>query len=286
MKKSISILFLALFLIFPGTSFARNSPRDYLPLDPGTFFLALYYDHQFGNDYYKDGQKKNRTTNYTGNVSIIRPVYFTQIGPFTIDPQLILPVGELALKNDQSSGIGDATLAATIWFINNKEGKFYLGYSPFFTIPTGQYDRDNSINLGANRWATKQEVCIAKGFGDRTWLEVAVNAQFYSDNTNAAGLDNRKVTSSKDPGFGAETHLSYNLTKDLFGSLDYYYAGGGETTLDSVRQEDWASTHTAGITFAYMLNPTTQLMSHFDSDIAVANGIRTSTFGLRLGFIF
>lgn len=286
MKKAIYGMLFAFLLAFPVNSFARNSPRDYIPLDPGTFFLALYYDHQFGNDLYKDWNKKNRTTNYTGNVSIIRPVYFTQIGPFTIDPQILLPVGEVALKGDQSSGIGDATLAATIWFINNKEGKLYLGYSPFFTLPTGQYDRDSPINLGANRWATKQEICIAKGFGDRTWLEVAGNVQFYSDNTNASGTDNRKVTSSRDPSFGAETHLSYNLTKDLFGSLDYYFAAGGETTLDGVRQKDWASTHTAGVTFAYMLNSTTQLMSHFDTDIAVANGIRTSTFGVRLGFIF
>ncbi len=286
MKNTICVWAVVSCLIFPSLSFARNSPRDYIPLDPGTFFLALYYDHQFGNDYYRNGSKKNHSTNYTGNISIIRPVYFTQIGPFTIDPQLILPVGEATLLNEQSSGIGDATLAATIWFINNKESKFIFAYSPFLTIPTGQYDRDSSVNLGANRWATKHELCIAKGFGDRTWLEVAVNAQFYFDNYNAPGPDNRKVTSSKDPNFGGETHLSYNLTKDLFGSLDYYFNAGGETILDGARLNDWVSTHTGGVTFAYMLNPTTQLMVHFDTDLAVYNGIRTSTFGLRLGFIF
>lgn len=285
MKCTICAWTLIACLIFPSLAMA-NSPRDYIPLDPGTFFLALYYNHYFGNDLYVKGEKKNRTTNYTGNISILRPVYYTNLGPFTIDPQLLLPVGEVSLSGEQSSGIGDATLAATIWFINNKETKFILAYTPFLTIPTGQYDRESSVNLGANRWATKHELCVAKGFGDRTWLEVAVNAQFYFDNYNALGPNGNKVTASKEPTLGTETHLSYNFTKEFFGSLDYYYAYGGETILDGTRLNDWVSTHTAGVTFAYMLNPRTQIMTNFNTDAAVYNGVRTSTFGVRLGFIF
>jgi Protein involved in meta-pathway of phenol degradation len=286
MKHILCIWTLIVGLLFPGLSLAGNSPRDYIPLDPGTGFLALYYDHGFGNELYSKGSKKNRTTNLVTNVSILRPVYFTQIGPFTIDPQFLLPFGEATLSNDQSSGVGDLTLAATVWFINNKENKFIFAYTPFLTIPTGQYDRDSSVNLGANRWATKHEICVVKGFGDRTWLEVAVNAQFFFDNDNAAGDNNRKVTASKRPVFGGETHLSYDFTKEFFGSVDYYYANGGETSLDGVWQNDWVSTHTAGVTFAYMLTKQLQFMTHFNTDLAVYNGIRTSTFGVRLGFIF
>ncbi len=285
MRRVFCASTLIVSLVFPGLALA-NSPRDYIPLDPGTFFLALYYNHSFGNDLYVKGEKKNRTTNYIGNVSILRPVYYTQLGPFTIDPQLLLPIGEVSLPGEQSSGIGDATFAATIWFINNKETRFIFAYTPFLTVPTGQYDRESVINLGANRWATKHEVCIAKGFGDRTWLEVAVNAQFYFDNYNALGPEGNKVTSSKDPTFGGEAHLSYDLTKEFFGSADYYYMYGGETILDGARQNDWGSTHTVGVTFAYMLNPRTQVMTNFNTDAAVYNGIRTSTFGVRLGFIF
>jgi hypothetical protein len=285
MRYKFSVLLLLAVMLMPGRVLANNA-RDYLPLDPGTFFMALYYEHGFGNEYYHNGSKKNNKTNLITNVSLIRPVYFTQIGPFTIDPQLILPVGELSLPDNQSSGIGDLTLAATIWFINNKESKFILAYTPYFTLPTGQYDRDNGINLGANRWSTKQEITIAKGFGDKTWLEVTFNGQFYTDNNNAPGADNRKVTSSKDPNFGGEAHLSYNFTPAFFGSMDYYCLFGGRTKLDGERQDDEASTHTVGATFAYMLTPSTQLMTYFKTDAAVYNGVRTSTIGLRLGLIF
>jgi cbb3-type cytochrome oxidase subunit 1 len=80
--------------------------------------------------------------------------------------------------------------------------------------------------------------------------------------------------------------LSYNFTKDFFGSFDYFYLYGGETKLDGTRQKDWVDTHTLGLTFAYMLNPPTQLMINGKTDAGVFNGIRTSSFGVRLGFIF
>lgn len=285
MKRGMTVALLVGFLLASGQAFANNA-RDYIPLDPGTFFLALYYNHTFGNEYYSKGSKKSNSTNLVGNVSVLRPVYFTQIGPFTIDPQILLPIGELTLSGNQSSGIGDATFAATIWFVNNKENKFIFAYTPFLTAPTGQYDRESAINLGASRWATKHEICIAKGFGDRTWLELSGYAQFFFDNNNALGTNGNRVTSSRDPQFGAEAHLSYNFTKEFFGSLDYIFTGGGRTILDGKAQNDWASTHNVGVSFAYMLTSNMQLMSAFSTDAAVQNGIRTSNIMVRLGFIF
>lgn len=285
MRKILCLGGLLACLLAPNTALA-NSPRDYLPLDPGTFFVAFYYDHYFGNDYYSKGKKVSGKTDYYANVSVIRPVYFTNIGPFTIDPQLLIPVGEANLVGNASGGIGDITAAATVWFVNNKEHKFIFAYTPFLTAPTGRYDAESAVNFGSNRWSTKHEICLAKGLGDRAWLEVAVNATFFFDNNDARDADNRTVTSSKEPVFGGETHLSYNFTKDFFGSFDYYYANGGETKLDGIKQEDWIDTHTLGLTFAYMLNPHTQIMINGKTDAAVYNGIMTSSFGARLAFIF
>jgi hypothetical protein len=285
MKRGMTVVLLVGVILFSSRAFANNA-RDYIPLDPGMFFLALYYNHSFGNEYYSKGSKKSNSTNYVGNVSVLRPVYYTQLGPFTIDPQLLLPFGEVSLSGNQSSGIGDATLASTIWFINNKENRFIFAYTPFLTIPTGQYDREGVINLGSNRWATKHELCVAKGFGDRTWLELSGYAQFFFNNDNALGTNGNRVTSSKDPLFGAEAHLSYDFTKEFFGSLDYIFTGGGRTTLDGKEQNDWASTHNVGVSCAYMVTPHAQVMTAFSTDAATYNGIRTSTIMVRLGYIF
>lgn len=285
MKHSIRILALVALLALPTLAQA-NSPRDYLPLDPGSFFFALYYDHYFGNDLYSKGDKVSSAAQYYANVSVFRGVYYTNLGPFTIDPQIIFPFGEANLTGHDSAGIGDATFASTIWFVNNKENRFIFAYTPFLTAPTGRYDRDSVVNLGSNRWSTKHELCIAKGLGDSAWLEISAYMQFYFDNTNALGSNNNRVTATKDPNVGAEAHLSYDFTKQFFGSFDYYYLYGGENRIDGVRQKDWADTHTLGVTFAYMLNPHTQIMVNGKTDAGVFNGIMTHSFGARLGFIF
>lgn len=287
MKRILAAFFLMALL--SGSAFANNA-RDYLPLPPDTFFLALYYNHISGSDVYSDGNKVATSADFEGNLSIIRPVYFTQLGSFTIDPQFLLPVGELSFdiggNHMSSSGIGDLTLAATIWFVNNQEDKFIFAYTPFLTLPSGEYERESGINLGAHRWATKHELCVAKGFGDKTWLEVSSYTQFYSDNKDALGLDGSKVTSEKDPTFGAEAHLSYDFTKQFFGALNYIYTFGGETTLDDEEMDDSLSTHNLGVTFAYMLTPNMQLMTDFNTDLYVENGVKTTTAMVRLGFIF
>lgn len=285
MRKTLCLWALAALLL-PASLSLANSPRDYLPLDPGSVFVAFYYDHYFGNDYYHKGKKVSGSINYYANVGVFRAVYYTSLGPFTIDPQVIVPFGEADLEKNPSGGLGDATFASTIWFINNKEHTFIFAYTPFLTAPTGRYDPNSPVNFGSNRWATKHELCIAKGLGERAWLEVSGYVQFYFDNNDARDADNRTATSTKDPTFGGETHLSYNFTKELFGSFDYFYTNGGETRLHGKRQKDWVDTHTLGLSFAYMLNPHTQIMINGKTDAAVFNGIMTSSFGARLGFIF
>ncbi len=285
MKRSILSCAVVGALMFSGHAYANNA-RDYIPLEPGSYFLGLYYNHTGADDYYLDGDKVNSSMDYTGNVSILRPVYYTSIGSITLDPQLLLPIGEASLADDQSSGLGDATVAATIWFVNNKESKFIFAYTPFITMPTGDYDENSSVNLGANRWAHKHEFCVAKGFGETTWLEVSAYAQFFTDNDDVIGADNAKVELSQEMVYGAEAHLSHNFTPEFFTSLDYIYTGGGETSLNDADQNNELSTHNVGVTFAYMITPSVQLMTNFNTDVSVDAGLKTTTFMGRLGFIF
>jgi len=281
---------LAACLLFPSLAMATggNSPRDYAcPLDPGTFFFATYYNHAWGTDFYRHGQYQNGSTRLYSNVGIARPVYFTQIGPFTADPQMLLPFGVVDLNNKEMGGVGDPILAATVWFINDRENGVVLGWTPFVWVPIGTYDRKNSgISLGSNRWSTKQEVCVAKRFGDRVWLEVAGSIRMFTDNPDANDANNRSTSSSKNPIFATESHLSVDVTSKLMVSADYYYQYGGETSLHGAWQRDWVNDHTLGFTAAYMLASNVQLMAHFNTDLAVHNGVRTNEIGTRLAFWF
>ena len=287
MKRLLLLGLLCLCLASPGPARAgTTNARDYVPLEPGTTVINLYYQHGFGNELYASDHKISDQANLTSNVSIFRPIHYMQLGPFTIDPQAVIPFGEVELNGERSSGLGDITVLSTIWFINDKANKFFFAYSPYLTLPSGQYRRENLVNLGANRWSTKHELAVGKGFGDAFWVELIANAEFFTDNTNALGTNARATTSTKDPLFGTEFHASYNVTKDLVVAGDYYFSSGGENTLDGVRQNDRTCTHTVGASFFYMLNQQMQLMLDYKLPLATQNGIKTNSFTVRLAYLF
>lgn len=280
MKKICSFALL-LLLLGPAPLLASNA-RDYIPLPTGTTLVTLYASHVFGDDLYVDHDKVATNMDLEATMGILRPIHYMMLGPFLIDPQAIIPVGDISLGGEHSSGVGDITLAATIWFIDNRESKFFWAYTPFLTLPTGAYDEDDPVNMGANRWATKHEMCLGKGFEDSVWLEWVTAVEFYGDNDDAPG----DVTLSKEPVLTSEVHLSYDFTKTVFGSVDYYLAYGGETELDGHDQNDRTTTHTLGCSLATMLTETCQLMLDYKRDMAVENGIRTDVLQARLGFVF
>lgn len=287
MRKSI-LCSLVLLLLMPAAQVraGTTNARDYVPLDPGTTIINLYYSHSFGNELYSRDKKISDNANLTSNVGILRPIHYMALGPFTIDPQAVIPFGEVELSGDRSSGVGDITVLSTIWLINDKANKFFFAYTPYLTIPSGPYRRENSVNLGANRWSTKQELAVGKGIGEAAWLELVVNTEFFTNNNDAVGTDNRTVTSSKDPLYGLDFHASYNLTKAFFVSGDYYFYYGGENTLDGVRQNDRTCTHTVGLSFFYMLTNQLQLMADYKLPVAVQNGIKTNSITFRLAYVF
>jgi hypothetical protein len=275
-------IILGILLVMPQWSFAFDA-RDYVPLPPDTFLLALYYNQSWGEDYISNGDKTLSDADLETNVTLIRPIYYTEIFGITADPQFILPVGKVEILDDQSSGIGDLILASTFWVINNKTDNYFFAYTPYVTLPTGAYDHDKAINMGANRYSTKQELCFGLGSGDGLWWEIAGSGEFFSDNDD---FGSSGATQKKDPVYSAETHLSYDIMKDLFVSIDYYYKYGGETTVDGANQNDSLSTHTVGVSGAYMITPRTQFLLNVARDVSIRNGVRSTSAEARLAFVF
>lgn len=280
---SIAVLFVT------GSSFADNDPRDYIPLPAGTMLIASYFNHTSATDFYNNGNKVANNMDLGANIGMIRPVYYTTLGPFIIDPQAIIPFGVQTLNTNtgaggeiSSSGMADPILTSTIWFINDPESKTYLGFTPWFFLPLGEYDSSKSVNLGANRFQFKEEVGFVKGFGDFN-VDLTVSVDFFTDNNEFGPTE---VTMSQDAIYSFETHLSYDVNKSFYSSFDYFYHNGGETTVDGVKSDDAIETHTAGVTMGFMLSPSYQLLFKYKQDLSVENGLKTSTIGTRLAYFF
>ncbi|MDD2319735.1 MAG: transporter [Geobacteraceae bacterium] len=299
MKKLFLLAVMALLIARPDVSFAAAYARDYIPLPPGTSLFCAYYNHVSANKLYSDGDKLGDDFNQTANVGLLRYVYYVNAGKallgdggFTIDPQFIIPVVDISLSGTyegmnngsefSTTGIGDPIVLATFWFINDPKNKFWVGFTPWLTLPVGQYDRNRLASPGGNRWVIKPEIGIVKGLGEKTYLDLILGGEFYTDNDEYAGSS----TLEQDAALQAEAHLSYDITKQWAVSLDYYYSFGGETTVDGVKQDNSQSNHGLGLTLFFLVGSNNQLLVSYRDDFSVKSGAGTNTFGVRWAYFF
>jgi hypothetical protein len=108
------------------------------------------------------------------------------------------------------------------------------------TLPTGDYEDDRIVNLGANRWDVQLGVPIVYYAGDSfvdpelTTIELTPSIFVFGQNDDpfvGSELD-------QDPLFQLEGHLTHNLSRVLWVSFDATYVDGGERDLDGVSLED------------------------------------------------
>ena len=152
--------------------------------------------------------------------------------------------GELNLKREYQ-GVGD--LAAT--FSVNILGapamtrpefaemlgnpRPILGVSLKLVAPTGKYDSNRVVNVGANRWAMKAELGYIVSLGRKWLLEASLGTWFFADNNDFLG-----VTKEQKPVVTLQGHLVHNFRRGIWASLDLNYYTGGRSVIGGRRLED------------------------------------------------
>lgn len=276
-------------LLVPFSSMAggETNARDYLPAPPGTTLMLTYAKHITADSIYHDGEETDGF-NYTNNMGFFRLVYFNTLFGMPVDYQGLLFFNDQELDGDavggnqfSSTGLMDPVLVATLWPVANDSTKTYIGFTQFVTVPVGEYDGDQPLNPGDNRWVFKEELGIMQGIGDKTFIELQPSIEFYTDNDDVGGQNQEK-----DPLFQLQMHLSYDITPSFFISGDYTYQYGGETTVAGVSQDDQTESHKAGLSFNYKLSDVTQLLVEYSTTLDTENGPDVNIAGLRFLYIF
>ncbi len=112
--------------------------------------------------------------------------------------------------------------------------KTLVGASLKVVPPSGQYDPTRLINYGANRWSFKPEVGISQRW--HHWvLDTYAAVWFFTTNDEffSRNLYNPGVTAQTESPVGAfEEHLSYDVKRRLWASLDGNFWLGGRTSLN------------------------------------------------------
>ena len=297
-NRLLILILLGFTLVTCSVAQADNLARDYIPAPPGTLAIFAYYEHLSASNLYANGNKASSNIDLTGNIGLFRPVYFTQIGPFVIDPQCIIPFGSLNLDlnngmpSSNSSGFGDPILLATIWFLNDPKSKTWLGFTPYFYIPVGSYDNSKLVNLSENRWHFREELGFVKGWEiipeHPLYFELQVAGDFYTNNTDVLLNPATGATGSmsQSPGLTVESHLSYDVTKLFWASADYYYHYVGKQSVNSTTLANTGGPgSTVGLTLGYNIAPGFQLLFQYKADAYVENGPQTQTALFRFLYL-
>jgi hypothetical protein len=229
---------------------------DYTALPAGTKLFLAYYQHAQRNKLYSGGDQLPGSNKLDSDIGILRGVYFTEIGGHIVDPQFLLPFGQLKGKGDLSvlgsnSGVADLLLAATVWF-NPPGSKENFGITPFVWVPIGQYDRNQALNLGENRWKFALQAGWIKPLSDAVTMDVAADVTLFGKNDDFGPLGQ---TLKQKALFQLQGWLRYHLSPAADLRLGLSHSSGGKTEVDGVSQDNRSSSSTFSIGGAYFVGP-------------------------------
>jgi len=180
---------------------------------------------------------------------------------------LILPYAELSgsstvrgqVINASAEGLSDPMIKASVNLygapalsaeqFNSYQQDLIIGASLAATIPWGQYNNAQMVNVGGNRSVIQPGIGASQAIGP--WrLELAGMASIFTSNTNYMGNN----TLSQNPVYSTETHVIYYFPNTAWISADATYFFGGQSyvngTAVSGSQENWRF----GSTFSYPIN--------------------------------
>jgi hypothetical protein len=264
-KRFIAALVVGVFWSTQGVA-QELAPRAYWPAPTGTQVLTVGYSHKTG-DIIPD--RSLPLTGVDSSIDSVHLGYRRTFGLFdrTANITLELPAnnGTTAATDDQGlgfersyRGVGDMAAEFSINLLgapaltrpafreNLKQTRHLVGASIKVLAPTGQYESDKLINVGANRWAAKAEVGYISVLSSKWLLETSLGAWFFQDNDDFLGY-----TKKQDPVVTLQGHLIYRFGPGLWGSINLNYYEGGRSNINGQRLDDIQEDSKIGATLTF-----------------------------------
>ena len=280
--KYIYILFIITFMSAP--LFAQlDGARTYWALPKNLNILSAHVINAKAN------ASINNISFINPNVTVDNNLYmltYTRSQPIfgrTFYSTLIVPAGDITATVTVDTqtpistsstmfqqGMGDITWLNTINLIGAKglmlkdylrhEKPLQVYLQAAATFPTGQYDSNNPINIGSNQYKLKVGFPIVQRLtpwidGQRMALEIFPAYTFIGNNNNFQGQE-----ISQNGVFTLETHITKDITKKAFLSIDYSFINGGSSEFISkesgqiVKEQAGQKAHLLGATVGFNIN--------------------------------
>jgi hypothetical protein len=264
--KVLGIVFL-LFIFWPPSVGAQElTPRAYWPAPHGTRLLSVGLS-QVNGDIAPDPTLP--ITEVDSDIQTAVMAYLQTISLFGRTANVILDVpyshgdtmGEGSEGDDRKvdyRGLGDITATLAVNFKGapslsreefaelRRDPQPILGGSIKLVAPTGSYNSDRLINVGANRWAMKAELGTILPLKPKWLLEFEAGVWIFADNDNVRGL-----TREQDAIYALNVHLVHRFRAGFWAALDASAYRGGRSRLGGQRLDDLQRDTKAGFTVLY-----------------------------------
>jgi hypothetical protein len=176
-------------------------------------------------------------------------------------------------QSASSSGFADPIIAASINLVGLPplSPDAFRSFAPgtmvnlflAATLPLGEYDPENLVNLGANRYAFRIALPIVHSldwFTRPTGLELVPNLHLFTENDDT-GL-------KQDPLVTLEAHLIHDFSDRLWGAFGALWTAGGETKIGAVQQNGSQRSLSLSVTLGYELSPRWALKFRYGESVA------------------
>lgn len=265
-------------LVLPVSAFAQlDGPRVYWPLPKNMSVLGVHGVLGTANATFVNVNRIQPSLNLQNTLFLLsysrsqplfgRSVLFTGVVPAgVIETNSSLPTASDPFVH----GLGDPSVGMTVnlfgapglmlreWLRYDLKTTVSLG--AIFNLPAGQYDETQSLNVGSNQFKTRIHLPIVHSLGpwvsgERTTVEVTPSITFLANNDDSLGS-----TVDQDPMLSLETHLTRDVTRNAFASLDYTYLRFGQSTFvdnetgEIERTVGSRETHLLGATVSFRVN--------------------------------
>lgn len=253
MRLPAIILYLCCLVLAPLAGAQELTPRAYWPAPTGTQLLSIGAVYTRG-DIVPDPSLP--ITGIDSKIGTTYVAYLRTLDLFGRSSNLIFELpyswgdtlgehSDQGLLEREYQGFGDISATLSINLIGapamDREGfaelrrnpRPILGASLKLVAPTGNYDNDRLINVGANRWATKAELGSMVVLNNKLLLEIEAGVWLFGDNDDFLG-----VTRKQDPIYSVELHLVRRFAPGFWASLDMNGYRGGRSEIDGRRMKD------------------------------------------------
>ena len=257
----------------PMLAFAQVPPRFYWKSLAGANAVPVIYQDISGNSNPLDpAHVVSPEAEIDAEVMVAGYAKMLPLFDRTATIALLAPMGRLSSSvnalgeaaGENARGYGDPMLEFGVNLIGPKaimNIPDLMRYEPGFSLdliadvafPVGEYDGDQALNLGQNRWYGRVGAPVVWQIGSwvpgrRTTLELLPSVWLFSDNDDYLGK-----TLSTDPMYQVEAHLTRDLTGNFWASLDSTWVTEGKSTVAG-EEGDSIDNLGIGFTLGYQIN--------------------------------